>query len=442
MKRVLATAILSALCSMSYGQQTTNEQSNTTNELTQVELDSSQMAIQSLREFAHVYEQIRLNYVTPLDDETMLENAVRGLLNNLDPHSAYLERDAYSDLQDSSTGGYGGIGVEVLDDGSAIRVITAIDGTPAAKAGIQANDLIVQLNGDPVQAIGVDEAIDALRGEPNSTLQLGIIRGGNEGLIEVEVTREIINIPSVRSEVLSDDIGYIRLSQFQLDSGREVNTALQALLAQGIKGLIIDIRNNPGGVIDAARDIADLFLPPSLIVSTRGQSDRMSNELRGTTDDQSNQIPLVILINEGSASASEILAGALKDHNRAVLVGTRSFGKGSVQSVVPISETAAIKLTTGLFFTPNGTSIQARGIVPDVLIERARIAEMQPRNLWVSEADLSGHLLNAEGLEDINTQIRVNDEKLDEAAELFQSDNQLSVALSVIKGMALSHIRP
>jgi len=428
-KRLLIAALLA--CTNTYAQD------NTTREpLTEVELDSSQMAIHSLREFAHVYEQVRQNYVTPLDDETMLDNAIRGLLNNLDPHSSYLELDDYNDLQDNSTGGYGGVGIEVLEEGAAIRVVTAIDDTPAANAGIRANDLIVQIDGDPVQAIGVKEAIDALRGDPGSVIQLGIIRGGTEGLIELQVTRELIDIPSVRSEVIAGDVGYIRLSQFQLDSGAEVQTALNELLNTSITGLVIDVRNNPGGVIEAARDIADLFLPPSLIVSTRGQSDRMTTELRGTTEDQSGRIPLVVLINEGSASASEILAGALKDHGRAVLVGTRSFGKGSVQSVVPISETAAIKLTTGLFFTPNGTSIQARGIEPDVFIERALIDQMQPRNIWISEADLSGHLLNAEGLEEITNELRASDERLNEAAKLFQADNQLSAAISVVKGMS------
>ncbi|RMA80263.1 S41 family peptidase [Umboniibacter marinipuniceus] len=395
----------------------------------------AEFPMEELRRFTAIYEQIRVNYVSELDDKTMLENAIKGLLSNLDPHSSYLDADDFVDLRNSSEGGYGGIGVEIVGEGSGVRVITPIDETPAAAAGIQAGDLIVQIDDETVRELGVEEAIDALSGEPGSTVTLQIIREGSEGLIEVAIERARINVPSVRHQVFRDNIGYIRVSQFQEDSGAEVKAAITALIELSVDGIILDLRNNPGGVVNAARDMADLFLPPSLIVYTEGQMAANQLRLSGTTPDFIDGRPIIVLINEGSASASEIVAGALQDYNRALLVGTRSFGKGSMQTVVPISETTAVKLTTALFFTPNGRSIQAYGILPDVVVERARVEAVQPRNLWPSEADLSGHLANGEGQEDYGERERLNDSTTEAATSLFKRDNQLFSALNIMQGM-------
>ena len=391
--------------------------------------------IDELRRFTSIYEQIRLNYVNELDDKTMLENAIKGLLSNLDPHSSYLDASEFEDLQNTSEGGYGGIGVEVVGDGAGVRVITPIDATPAAEAGVLAGDLIVQINDSSVQQLGIDESIDALSGEPGSLIELGIVREGTEGIVRLSMERALINIPSVRTELIRSHIGYIRVSQFQKDSGLEVAGALQSLLEQQAKGFILDLRNNPGGVVEAARDMADLFLEPKLIVYTEGQ--RPSNQMRleGSTPDMSLGRPLIVLINEGSASASEIVAGALQDHRRGLLVGSRSFGKGSMQAVVPISDTTAVKLTTALFFTPNGRSIQAYGILPDVIVERVRVESVQPRNLWLSEADLSGHLANADGQGDYGESERLRDQATDDATALFKRDNQLATAVNILQGM-------
>ena len=398
----------------------------------------AEFPMEELRRFTAIYEQIRVNYVSELDDKTMLENAIKGLLSNLDPHSSYLDADDFVDLRNSSEGGYGGIGVEIVGEGSGVRVITPIDETPAAKAGIQAGDLIVQIDEETVRELGVEEAIDALSGEPGSTVTLQIIREGSEGLVEVAIERARINVPSVRHQVFRDNIGYIRVSQFQEDSGNEVKEAISSLMEQRVAGFILDLRNNPGGVVNAARDMADLFLPPSLIVYTEGQMTENQLRLEGSTPDQIGGRPLIILINEGSASASEIVAGALQDYNRALLVGTRSFGKGSMQTVVPISDTTAVKLTTALFFTPNGRSIQAYGILPDVVVERARVEAVQPRNLWPSEADLSGHLANGEGQEDYGERERLNDSTTETATALFKRDNQLFSALNIMQGMIIN----
>jgi carboxyl-terminal processing protease len=397
----------------------------------------AEFPIEELRRFTAIYEQIRVNYVSELDDKTMLENAIKGLLSNLDPHSSYLDADDFVDLRNNTEGGYGGIGVEIVGEGSGVRVITPIDETPAANAGIQAGDLIVQIDDDTVRELGADEAIDALSGEPGSTVTLQIIREGSDGLVEVTIERARISVPSVRYQVFRDNIGYIRVSQFQEDSGSEVKAAITSLLEQPISGMILDLRNNPGGVVKAARDMADLFLPPSLIVYTEGQMTENQLRLAGSTPDQIDGRPLIVLINEGSASASEIVAGALQDYNRALLVGTRSFGKGSMQTVVPISDTTAVKLTTALFFTPNGRSIQAYGILPDVVVERARVEAVQPRDLWPSEADLSGHLANAEGQEDYGERERLNDATTEAATSLFKRDNQLFSALNIMQGMII-----
>jgi len=395
--------------------------------------EPAEVPVEELRKFAHIYEQIRLNYVDELDDKTMLENAIKGMLQNLDPHSTYLSGDEHKDLEERTKGEYSGIGVEVSSAPNGVLIISPIDETPAAKAGVQAGDVIVEFNGIPVLRHGVRKTIDDLRGEEGTSVDLGIRRQGVDEIIRLTITRATVALSSVRSRMIDDNVGYIRVSHFQLHSGTDVGKHLQDLAQTGAKSIILDLRNNPGGVIKAAVDMVDQFTDSKLVVYTKGQGVRAKTELSGDTPDQSDNIPLVVLINEGSASASEIVAGALQDHQRAIVIGTRSFGKGSVQSVVKISDDAAIKLTTALFYTPSGRSIQAQGISPDIFVERAKISELQPRNLRVSEAQLTGHLANGNGESDITPEDRTTDKTLNSAADRLKRDNQLFSAVNIAK---------
>jgi len=400
--------------------------------------DAAEVPLEELRKFAHIYEQIRLNYVDELDDETMLKNAIKGMLQNLDPHSTYLSGDEHQDLQERTKGEYSGIGVEVSSAPNGVLIISPIDETPAAKAGILAGDVIVEFNGTPVLRHGIRKTIDDLRGEEGTSVDLGIRRQGVDEIIRLTITRATVALSSVRSRMIEDNIGYIRVSHFQLQSGIDVGTHLNELRDSGAKSIILDLRNNPGGVIKAAVDMVDQFTDSKLVVYTKGQSHKAQTTFSGETPDQSDNIPLVVLINEGSASASEIVAGALQDHHRAIIIGTRSFGKGSVQSVVQISDDAAIKLTTALFYTPSGRSIQAQGISPDIFVERAKIEQLQPRNLRISEAQLTGHLANGNGEDDVSPEDRTTDQRLNDAADRLKTDNQLFSAVNIAKTLIYS----
>ena len=384
------------------------------------------LPLEELRAFTQIFDHIRKSYVEEIDDRTLLQNAINGLLDNLDPHSTYLDKDAFADLQKHSTGEeFSGIGIEVDMEENAVRVVAPIDDSPATKAGILAGDRIIKIDENLVQGLTQDEAIKLMRGPQGSAVSLTIVRKGNAQPLTIELVRSNIKSLSVRNRVLEPGYGYIRISQFQVDTGEQFRNSLLQLMGseQPLKGLILDLRSNPGGVLPAAVDVAGTLLDGGIVTYTKGRLPSANTEYDAGSEDISGNIPVVVLIDGGSASASEIVAGALQDHRRAIIVGTRSFGKGSVQSVVQISATEGLKLTTARYFTPNGRSIQAKGIEPDILIRRADVTVIDQPD-YVSESSLNGHLSNPSQGSDIAT----------ETVELI-GDNQLSEGLNVLKGV-------
>jgi carboxyl-terminal processing protease len=398
---------------------------------TQPSSTESRLPLRELRLFTQVFEQIRLGYVEEVSDTELLNNAIAGLLLELDPHSVYLDTEHYSDLQESATGEYGGLGLEVGGERGLIKVISPIDDTPAAKAGIEAGDLIVEMNDAPVRGMGVQKAIDKLRGEKGTSIKLTVYREGQDGPLEFEVVRDTIQISSVRSRFLEPGYGYVRVSHFQRSSGSDFIANVEALKVdnkQMLKGLVLDLRNNPGGLVPASIEMAGALIDGGTVVYTEGRLPSANHSFEAEVGDILDGVPVVVLINGGSASASEIVAGALQDRQRAAVIGTQSFGKGSVQTVIPLGDGRAVKLTTARYFTPNGRSIQAEGIVPDIIVERAEIRPIKMRER-TREADLEGHLATAD-----------NDASADSensAIEDLSGDNQLYEAVNLLKGFHL-----
>lgn len=391
------------------------------------------LPLDELRTFAEVMDRIKAAYVEPVDDKTLLENAIKGMLSNLDPHSAYLGPEDFQELQESTSGEFGGLGIEVgLEDGF-VKVVSPIDDTPASRAGIEAGDLIVKINGQPTRGQSMTEAVDKMRGKIGEKITLTLVRDGGQPF-DVTLARAVIQVKSVKSQLLEDSYGYIRITQFQVKTGEEVGKALAKMRKDNgkkLRGLVLDLRNNPGGVLQTAVEVADHFLTKGLIVYTKG---RIANsELRFSADpaDASEGVPLVVLINGGSASASEIVAGALQDQKRAVLMGTDSFGKGSVQTVLPLNNDRALKLTTALYYTPNGRSIQAQGIVPDIEVRPAKLTAEADSDTF-KEADLQGHLGNGNGGAERPTSGAKRKERPQD------DDFQLSQALSLLKGLSIT----
>ena len=404
-----------------------------------VDIDASELAaspegklpLDDLRRFADVFNHIRLSYVEEVDDKTLLEYAIRGMLQGLDPHSSYLDAKLFEDLQVNTTGEFGGLGMEVGMENGFIKVITPIDDTPAQKAGIESGDLIIKLDGKPIKGLSLNEAVNLMRGPKGSPVDLTIVREGKGQPFDLTVTRDTIKVVSVRSRSLEPGFAYVRIAQFQSNTGAEFRKALEKAKQDNeqLNGLVIDLRNNPGGVLQSSIDVVDSLVSEGLIVYTEGRLGNANSSYSATADNLINNTPIVVLINGGSASASEIVAGALQDHHRAVIMGTDSFGKGSVQTVVPLSEDSAIKLTTARYFTPSGRSIQAQGIAPDIIVERAKI-ETLPTHSGITEADLQGHLKNGNGDESTS-----KDRQLKAQEKLYNSDNQLYEALNLLKGL-------
>ena len=356
-----------------------------------------------LRNFTEIFGRIKRDYVEPVSDKKLLEDAVRGMLTGLDPHSTYLGEEEYKELKEGTTGQFGGLGIEVSMEDGYVKVVSPIDDTPASKAGVQAGDLIIKLDEKPVKGMSLVDAVKFMRGEPDSKIVLTIIREGADAPIKITLLRAIINVKSVKSRLLEPGYGYVRISSFQSKTGQGLADAIKELTQDNkllLKGLVLDLRNNPGGVLDAAVAVSDAFLKEGLIVYTEGRIKNSEMRFNAASDDLIAGAPIVVLINAGSASASEIVAGALQDHHRAIIMGEKSFGKGSVQTVLPTSNGGAIKLTTARYYTPSGRSIQAEGIEPDVPLARVKLASIDAENFKpVKESDLSRHLENANGNE-------------------------------------------
>jgi carboxyl-terminal processing protease len=393
-----------------------------------------QLPLEELRTFADVYNQIRAGYVNEIDDSTLLEYAIQGMLTGLDPHSVYLTEDDFSDLKEGTSGEFSGLGLEVGMQDGYVTVIAPIDGSPAAAADLQSGDVILKLDNVPIKGLSLGEAIEKMRGPKGSKIELTLGRPGTSQPFTVTLTRDTIKMASVRERLLEPGYGYIRIAQFQLGTGEDVAKALEKLQAKGpLKGLVLDLRNNPGGVLSASVEVAGLFLDGGTVVYTEGRLPNSDMNFDARPGDASDNTPLVVLINAGSASASEIVAGALQDRGRAVVMGSDSFGKGSVQTILPLSDSRAVKLTTALYFTPNGRSIQAEGIVPDIPVERAKVTAYDSAG-QVTEADLSGHLSNGNGGKTRGASSKV-------ASELLASDNQLYEALTLLKGINILGMR-
>lgn len=415
----LLTALLALIFS------TTALAENTANES---KASKEVIPLQELRTFTEIFDRIRTSYVNEVDDATLFKYAINGMLNSLDPHSAYLEDDEFLDLQEHTTGKFGGLGIEISQEDGLILVISPIDDTPAQKAGIQAGDLIVSIDNEAVLGLSLNQAIEKMRGPVGDKISLEIRREGTKDLLSFTLTRAEIKVASVRTEMLSHQIGYVRITQFQENTGNDLAKHLKSWLKdEKLNGLILDLRNNPGGVLDAAADVVDVFIDEGLIVYTEGRTPDSKIEFNATSNTPAANIPLVVLINGGSASASEIVAGALQDHQRAVVVGTQSFGKGSVQSILPLSETSAVKLTTARYFTPKGRSIQAEGIKPDIWIEQSEVTPYKTRSF--KESDLPRHLDNNKEQASLEDAASDND--------LISKDFQLYEAYTLLRGISI-----
>ncbi len=391
------------------------------------------LALDDLRVFVKAFNHIRSAYVEEVDDATLLRNAVKGMISELDPHSNFLEPDHFKDLQETSTGEFGGLGLEVGMEDNFIKVISPIDDTPAQKAGIKTGDLIISIDDKPIKGLDLGEAVKKMRGPKGSEITLSIIRKGVPQPIEFTLIRDIISVVSVRSEILNDNYLYIRIAQFQGNTGIDLKNLLaNTEKKQAIKGAVLDLRNNPGGILQAAVEVTDAFIGQGLIVYTEGRIKHSAMSYDANNDQASYDYPLIVLINGGSASASEIVAGALQDHQRALILGTTSFGKGSVQTVIPLSEKHGIKLTTARYFTPNGRSIQAQGIEPDIVVDPATITKIDTGKKY-TEASLQGHLANGEFADDQFSADESDINSTDQAR--LANDNQLYEALNILKGL-------
>jgi carboxyl-terminal processing protease len=387
--------------------------------------------------FGDVFERVRQDYVEKPDDAKLVESAITGMLAGLDPHSSYMDPKSFRGMQEETHGEFGGLGMEVTIEDGLIKVVAPIDEAPAAKAGILANDIITHVDDEPVQGMTLNQVVEKMRGPVNTKIKLRILRKGQDKPIELTLTRDVIRVRSVRSRIEGDDIGYIRITQFTEQTSEGLRKAINDISSQvsgdKLKGYIIDLRNNPGGLLDQAVSVSNAFLDRGEIVSIRGrtveETQRFNAHLSG--GDLTKGKPLIVLINGGSASASEIVAGALQDHKRAAVIGTRSFGKGSVQTIIPIGGDAALRLTTARYFTPSGRSIQAKGIVPDVEVLQDVPEELKGRTDIKGEASLRGHL-KAVGEEETGSQSYVPPDPKDDKA-LKQADDLLRGALSPAK---------
>jgi carboxyl-terminal processing protease len=431
------------------------------------------LPIEELRTFAEVFNAIKQGYVEPVDDKKLITHAISGMLSNLDPHSTYLDADAYKDLQVGTQGEFGGVGIEVGMEDGLVKVVSPIEDTPADRGGVKTGDLIFKLDDSLVKGMTLSDAVKRMRGKPKTQIKLFILRKGEPKPLEITLTREVIKVQSVKSKLVEDGYGYLRITSFQENTAPSLVKHLNDLYKPGsLKGLVLDLRNDPGGLLNSAIGVSAAFLPPkTLVTSTDGRTPDAKHQfyalpgdyMRGSRDDyikglpaEALKVPLVVLINGGSASASEIVAGALQDHKRAVIMGTTSFGKGSVQTVLPLPGNTAIKLTTARYFTPSGRSIQAKGIVPDIVVEESANGGSAAR---LREADLEKHLENNTD-KDAATPVKPQSKapakaksspSKDEGDEQSEApsrelaspkDYQLNQALNLLKGLQIMQTKP
>jgi len=403
--------------------------------------ESAGLPLNELRNFSDIFARIKTDYVEDVEDKTLLENAIRGMLSGLDPHSTYLNPDEYKELKIGTTGKFGGLGIQVGMEDGFVKVISPIDDTPAYRAGLEAGDLIIRLDDKSVKGMTLNDAVKIMRGDPGTDIKLTVIREGADKPLEFTVTRDIISVKSVKSRILEPDYGYVRISNFQSKTARDLVSEVSKLKKENkseLKGLVLDLRNNPGGVLSAAADVSDAFIDEGKLVFTKGRINNSEFEFNAKPGDIMNGLPVVVLINGGSASASEIVAGALQDHRRAIIMGSKSFGKGSVQTIQELRSGGAVKITTARYFTPNGRSIQGEGITPDIILDRYDIkASKEETSFRIKESDLNGSISNPtksqeaikkateEGTSDDDKKLKVK------ASEDFQ----LYEALLLLKGL-------
>ena len=399
--------------------------------------DPTSLPVQDLRLFSEIFARIKADYVEELDDSQLLRDAVKGMLNGLDPHSVYLDPETFREVNIDTRGEFGGLGLEVTLEDDTIRIVAPLDGTPAHQAGLLPGDRIIRLENTLVQGMSLDEAVSQMRGEPGTQIRLLIVREGQPEPFEITLKRAIIRLDSVWSELLDEQFGYARVSQFQPGTAIELKQQLASLeieTADGLAGLVLDLRNNPGGVLDGAVAVSDLFLREGVIVTTRGRMKDSEVTYSATPNDIIVGAPIVVLVNSGSASASEIVAGALQDHKRAVIMGEKTFGKGSVQTILPMNNGAALKLTTARYYTPSDRSIQASGIIPD--IESSNLAftpDAGKEEFNLRETDLTGHLENDNG-------DRLTEDDSDALTNRLshQRDDQIRQAVNLLKSMVIA----
>ncbi|MPZ09124.1 MAG: PDZ domain-containing protein [Kiloniellaceae bacterium] len=402
-----------------------------------------------LKLFSEVFERVRADYVEDISDQQLIEYAIQGMLSTLDPHSSYLNADSFGDMRVQTKGEFGGLGIEVTMENGFVKVVSPIDDTPADRAGVEPGDFITHLDGEAILGLSLNEAVDKMRGPVGSDLTVTIRRNDAEPF-DLTITRDVIKIQSVRSRV-EDNVGYVRITTFNQQTMTGLEAAMQEIKAEvgsELRGYVLDLRNNPGGLLDQAIEVSDAFIDQGEIVSTRGRELDNAQRFNAKTGDLAEGLPVIVLINGGSASASEIVAGALQDHRRAIVMGTRSFGKGSVQTIIPLGVNGAMRLTTARYFTPSGRSIQALGIDPDITVEQATLAEAEAARPGRREADLRGALANPNGDNGVDEEgaspeegVSPEDEATPPPEEGSEQDYQLARAIDLLRGLALYNQR-
>jgi len=407
------------------------------------EAKAEPVPFEDLRVFAEVFGRIKSDYVEKVPDKKLLEQGIRGMLGGLDPHSSYLNEEEFREIKVGTSGEFGGLGIEVGMEDGFLKVIAPIDDTPAARAGVKAGDLVIKLDDKAVKGLSLDEAVKLMRGKPGTGITLTIMREGRDKPLEILIERAVIKVASVKSRLLEPGYGYVRLSQFQAHTAEDLLKAVSALKKQAggkLKGFVLDLRNNPGGVLNAAVGVSDVFLKSGLIVYTEGRVKDSQLKFQAAPDDVLDGTPIVVLVNGGSASASEIVAGALQDHKRAVIMGRQTFGKGSVQTIIPITDRTALKLTTAQYFTPSGRSIQAEGIKPDIELAPVKVAKTEDGEGRVRESELTGHLANPNGRAPAKGARKDKEKEKDKEKDvraLVEEDYELGEALNLLKGLSI-----